>query len=51
MALLTLRLLGPFILEHASSQVELKRAKARALLAYLACSPQSHSRLHLASLL
>ncbi len=51
MEALTLRLLGPFILERGSTQVELKRAKSRALLAYLACNPQRHTRLHLVSLL
>jgi len=48
---LVFRLLGPLVVEPHGSVVEVKRAKASALAAYLACNPQRHARNHLVSLL
>ena len=48
---LIFRLLGPLVVEHDGTAVDLKRAKANGLIAYLACNPQRHSRNHLVSLL
>jgi len=48
---LIFRLLGPLVVEHDGTAVDLKRAKSNALIAYLACNPQRHSRNHLVSLL
>jgi len=48
---LIFRLLGPLVVEPHGAVVEIKRAKASALAAYLACNPQRHARGHLVSLL
>jgi predicted ATPase/DNA-binding SARP family transcriptional activator len=48
---LIFRLLGPLVVEHDGTAVDLKRAKSNALIAYLACNPQRHSRNHLVGLL
>jgi predicted ATPase/DNA-binding SARP family transcriptional activator len=50
MSALLFRLLGPLVVEHNGSPVEVKRAKASALTAYLACNPQRHARSHLVGL-
>ncbi|HYO68101.1 MAG TPA: BTAD domain-containing putative transcriptional regulator, partial [Archangium sp.] len=48
---LIFRLLGPLVIEHDGTAVDLKSAKVQGLIAYLACNPQRHSRNHLVSLL
>jgi predicted ATPase/DNA-binding SARP family transcriptional activator len=51
MTLLTVRLLGPLVVEREGAPVGVTRIKASALVAYLACNPQRQARSHLVSLL